>query len=37
MSICVNLTHVQTNAYANQSRRMYICDMCQLLNPVITP
>ena len=26
-------THVQNHAYANKSRRMYIRDVCKLLNP----
>ena len=28
-------THVQNHVYANKSRHLYACDICQLSNPVI--
>ena len=27
-------THVQNHAYTNKNRCMYVCDICQLSNPV---
>ena len=28
-------THVQNHVYANKSRHTYICNVCQLSNPVV--